>query len=240
MLALIKREINSFFASPIGYLVVALFLVFNGLFLWVFAGNYNILDAGFADLSAFFELAPWILLFLIPAVTMRSFSDEKKMGTLELLLTKPISLQNIVLGKYFGAVLLIIIALIPTILYVFTISNLGNPQGNWDVGSTIGSYIGLLFLVLAYAAIGVFSSTISSNQIVAFIVAIFICFVFYYGFEGLASLFQSEFSIERLGMKAHFDSVARGVLDTRDIIYFLSITFFFLALTIFKLRKERE
>lgn len=238
MLALIKREINSFFASPIGYLVVAIFLVFNGLFLWVFTGNFNILDAGFADLSAFFELAPWILLFLIPAVTMRSFSDEKKMGTLELLLTKPISLQNIVLGKYFGAVLLIIIALIPTILYVFTISNLGNPAGNWDVGSTVGSYIGLLFLVLAYAAIGIFSSTISSNQIVAFIVAIFICFVFYYGFEGLASLFQSEFSIERLGMKAHFDSVARGVLDTRDIIYFLSITFFFLALTVFKLRKE--
>ena len=238
MLALIKREINSFFASPIGYLVVALFLVFNGLFLWVFTGNFNILDAGFADLSAFFELAPWILLFLIPAVTMRSFSDEKKMGTLELLLTKPISLQNIVLGKYFGAVLLIIIALIPTILYVFTISNLGNPAGNWDMGSTVGSYIGLLFLVLAYAAIGIFSSTISSNQIVAFIVAIFICFVFYYGFEGLASLFQSEFSIERLGMKAHFDSVARGVLDTRDIIYFLSITFFFLALTVFKLKQE--
>jgi ABC-2 type transport system permease protein len=240
MLALIKREINSFFASPIGYLVIGLFLVFNGLFLWVFSGNFNIFDAGFADLSAFFELAPWILLFLIPAVTMRSFSDEKRMGTLELLLTKPISLQNIVLGKYFGAVTLIIIALIPTLLYVFTISNLGNPPGNWDVGSTVGSYIGLLFLVLAYAAIGVFSSTISSNQIVAFIVAILICFVFYYGFEGLASIINSEFSIEKLGMKAHFDSVARGILDTRDIIYFLSITIFFLALTVFKLRKEGE
>lgn len=238
MLALIKREINSFFASPIGYLVIALFLVFNGLFLWVFSGNFNILDAGFADLSAFFQLAPWILLFLIPAVTMRAFSDEKKMGTLELLLTKPISLHSIVLAKFLGAVALIIIALIPTLLYILTISSLGNPAVNLDIGSTLGAYIGLLFLVLAYAAIGIFSSTLSSNQIVAFIIAIFICFALYYGFEGLISLINSDFSIENLGMKAHFDSTARGIIDTRNIIYFLSITTFFLALTVFKLRKE--
>lgn len=238
MLAIIKREINSFFASPIGYLVVSIFLVINGLFLWVFNGNYNILDAGFADLSSFFELAPWVLLFLIPAVTMRSFSDEKKMGTLELLLTKPIKLQNIVLGKYFGAVLLICIALIPTLLYVITISSLGNPSGNLDVGSTIGSYIGLLFLVLAYASIGIFTSTLSNNQIVAFILAVFLCFVVYYGFEGLSTLFDSETSIERFGMKAHFDSVARGVLDTRDVIYFVSVSVLFIGLTVLKLRKE--
>jgi ABC-2 type transport system permease protein len=238
MLAILKREINSFFASPIGYLVIALFLVINGLFLWVFSGTFNILDGGFADLSAFFELAPWILLFLIPAVTMRAFSDEKKMGTLELLLTKPISLQNIVLGKYFGSVLLICIALLPTLLYVVTISSLGNPAGNWDVGSAIGSYIGLLFLVLAYTSVGVFTSTLSKNQIVAFIIAAFLCFVLYYGFEGLATLIGSEFSIEKLGMKAHFDSVARGVLDTRDILYFLSVSILFISLTILRLRKE--
>ncbi len=238
MLAIIKREINSFFASPIGYLVISLFLVINGLFLWVFDGNYNILDSGFADLSSFFELAPWILLFLIPAVTMRSFSDEKKMGTLELLLTKPIKLQNIVLGKYFGAVLLICIALIPTLLYVITISSLGNPSGNLDIGSTVGSYIGLLFLVLAYASIGIFTSTLSNNQIVAFIIAVFLCFVLYYGFEGLSVLFDSELSIERFGMKAHFDSIARGVLDTRDIIYFVSVSVLFIGLTVLKLRKE--
>ncbi len=241
MKAIIKREINAFFASPIGYLVIGIFLVINGLFLWVFGGNYNILDAGFADLSAFFELAPWVLLFLIPAVTMRAFSDEKKMGTLELLLTKPISLNNIVLGKYFGSVILIAIALLPTVLYVWTVSSLGNPSGNLDVGSTLGSYIGLFFLVLAYTAIGIFASTLSSNQIVAFIIAVFLCFLLYYGFDGLESthLFESElFSINNFGMKAHFDSVARGVLDTRDIIYFLSISVMFLAFTVLKLRKE--
>ena len=234
MLTIIKREINSFFSSTIGYLVIAVFLVINGLFLWVFSGNYNILDSGFADLSPYFELAPWVLLFLIPAVCMRAFSDEMKMGTLELLLTKPISLKQIVLGKYFGAVILIIIALIPTILYVFTISELGNPPGNWDVGSTIGSYIGLLFLVLAYTSIGIFSSTLSQNQIVAFIIAVFLCLALYSGFEGVSS---STFNISQFGMKSHFDSVARGVLDTRDLIYFLSITLFFLALTVLKLKK---
>lgn len=235
MLTIIKREINSFFSSTIGYLVIAVFLVINGLFLWAFSGNFNILDSGFADLSPYFELAPWVLLFLIPAVCMRAFSDEMKMGTLELLLTKPISLKQIVLGKYFGAVILIVIALIPTILYVFTISELGNPPGNWDVGSTIGSYIGLLFLVFAYTSIGIFSSTLSQNQIVAFIIAVFLCFALYYGFDGFTS---STFDISNLGMKAHFDSVARGVLDTRDLIYFLSVTVFFIALTILKLKKQ--
>ncbi|MCG2431617.1 MULTISPECIES: gliding motility-associated ABC transporter permease subunit GldF [Aequorivita] len=235
MIPIIKREINSFFSSTIGYLVIAIFLVINGLFLWVFSGNFNIPDSGFADLSPFFELAPWVLLFLIPAVCMRAFSDEMKMGTLELLLTKPISLLQIVLGKYFGAVILIFIALIPTILYVFAISELGNPPGNWDVGSTLGSYLGLLFLVFAYTAIGVFSSTLSQNQIVAFIIAVFLCFTLYYGFEGFST---TTFNISQLGMKAHFDSVARGVLDTRDLIYFLSVTVFFIALTVLKLKKQ--
>ncbi|CAM3511144.1 gliding motility-associated ABC transporter permease subunit GldF [Aequorivita lipolytica] len=235
MFTIIKREINSFFSSTIGYLVVAVFLVINGLFLWVFNGSFNILDSSFADLSPYFELAPWVLLFLIPAVCMRAFSDEMKMGTLELLLTKPVSLKQIVLGKYFGAVLLILIALAPTVLYVFTISELGNPPGNWDVGSTIGSYIGLLFLVLAYTSIGIFSSTLSQNQIVAFIIAVFLCFALYYGFDSFSSL---SFNISQFGMKAHFDSVARGVLDTRDLIYFLSVTAFFIALTIFKLKKQ--
>ena len=239
MLAILKREINSFFATSIGYLVIAIFLVINGLFLWVFSGDFNILDAGFADLSAFFELAPWIFLFLIPAVTMRAFSDEKKMGTLELLITKPISLKKIVLGKYFGAIILICLALIPTLLYVFTISKLGNPPGNWDIGSTIGSYIGLLFLILAYAAIGIFASTLSKNQIVAFIIAVFLCFLMYYGFEGFSSLLNSSNQfLSNLGMKAHFNSVARGVLDTRDIIYFISVSVLFISLTVFKLEKE--
>ena len=237
MLAILKKEINSFFASPIGYLVITIFLVLNGLFLWVFKGEFNILDNGFADLSSFFLLAPWILIFLIPAVTMRSFSDEKKQGTLELLLTKPISTLQLVLGKYFGAFILILIALIPTLLYVYTVYQLGNPTGNLDFGSTLGSYFGLLFLVAAYTAIGVFASTLSDNQIVAFIVAVFLCLFFYIGFEGIADVVSNNM-IENLGMNAHFKSMSRGVLDTRDIIYFLSVTTLFIMLTKFNIKKQ--
>ncbi|WP_372752641.1 gliding motility-associated ABC transporter permease subunit GldF [Mariniflexile sp.] len=239
MLAIFKKEINSFFASPIGYLVIAIFLVLNGLFLWLFKGEFNILDYGFADVSSFFLLAPWILIFLIPAVTMRSFSDEKKQGTLELLLTKPISHSNIVLGKYFGAFVLILFALLPTLIYVYTIYQLGNPVGNLDIGSTLGSYFGLLFLIAAYTAIGIFTSTLSDNQIVAFITSVFICFVFYIGFEGIADFMSSNF-IEQLGMSIHFKSMSRGVLDTRDIIYFLSVTILFLMLTKFNINKEKK
>jgi ABC-2 type transport system permease protein len=242
MLSILKKEINSFFASPIGYLVIAVFLLLNGLFLWLFKGDFNILDNGFADLSTFFLLGPWILIFLVPAVTMRSFADEKKQGTLELLLTKPISHLNIVLGKYLGSFILIVIALIPTLLYVFTISKLGNPEGNLDMGSIMGSYFGLLFLVAAYTAIGVFASSLTDNQIVAFIVAIFICFFFYFGFEGLSNynLFGDAFYIEKLGMESHFKSMSRGVLDTRDIIYFLSITVLFIVLTKLNIKRANQ
>ncbi len=238
MFAILKKEINTFFASPIGYFVVAVFLLLNGLFLWGFDGDFNILNFGFADLSSFFLLAPWVLTFLIPAVTMRSFAEEKKQGTLELLLTKPISYLQLVLGKYFGALLLIFIALIPTLLYVYTIYNLGDPAGNLDMASTIGSYIGLLFLVASYTAIGVFCSSCSQNQIVAFICAIFLCFLFYIGFEGIAE-FTSQLFLEQLGMSAHFKSVSRGVLDSRDIIYFLSVTVFFIIITTYSIRTEK-
>ena len=237
MFAILKKEINSFFASQIGYLVIAIFLLLNGLFLWLFKGEFNILNYGFADLSSFFLLAPWILIFLIPAVTMRSFSDEKKQGTLELLLTKPISLINIVLGKYFGAFILILIAILPTLLYVYTVYQLGNPPGNLDIGSTLGSYFGLLFLIASYTAIGVYCSTWSDNQIVAFISSVFLCFLFYIGFEGIAD-FTSSNLIDQIGMSSHYKSMSRGVLDTRDIVYFLSVTIFFFMLTKLNLTKK--
>lgn len=239
MFAILKKEINSFFASPIGYLVIAIFLILNGLFLWVFKGEFNVLDYGFADLSSFFLLAPWILIFLISAVTMRSFSDEKRQGTLELLLTKPISHLQIVLGKYFGTIILIIIALIPTLLYIYTVYTLGNPVGNLDMGSTLGSYFGLLFLIASYTAIGVFTSTLSDNQIVAFILSVFLCFLFYIGFEGISEFTSSTF-FEQLGMSYHFKSMGRGVLDTRDIIYFLSVSIFFLTITKLNLTRETK
>ena len=237
MKALLFREIKSFFGSPIGYLVIAIFLILNGLFLWVFDGDYNILNSGFADLSPFFTISPWILIFLIPAVTMRSFSDEMKQGTLELLLTKPLSIWQIVNGKFFGAVLLIVIAIIPTFIYVYVISSLGMPEGNIDMGSTIGSYFGLLFLISGYSAIGIFTSTLSDNQIVAFLLAVFLCFFFYFGFDGIATYLPSiENFISNLGMNSHFKSMSRGVIDTRDLLYFVSITILFLSLTVFKLK----
>ena len=152
MKALLLREIKAFFGSPMGYLVIAVFLLLNGIFLWVFDNDFNILNSGFADLGPFFTLAPWILIFLIPAVTMRSFSDERKQGTLELLFTKPISTWEIVNGKFLGAFVLIVLALLPTLIYVAVLSYFGNPQGNIDMGSTIGSYFGLLFLVAGYTA----------------------------------------------------------------------------------------
>jgi ABC-2 type transport system permease protein len=235
------REIKSFFGSPIGYLVIAIFLLLNGLFLFVFDGDYNVLQSGFTDLSPFFILAPWILLFLIPAVTMRSFSEEKRQGTIELLLTKPLSIWQIVTGKFLGSLLLIIIAIIPTFIYVYVLSSLGYPEGNIDMGSTIGSYFGLLFLAASYTSIGIFTSTLSENQIVAFILAVFLCFVFYFGFQGASTLMASNaLFIEKLGMEYHFRSMARGVIDSRDIIYFSSITFIFLSLTVINLKSLKS
>jgi ABC-2 type transport system permease protein len=241
MKSIALREIKSFFGSPIGYLVIAIFLIINGLFLWIFDGEYNILQSGFADLSPFFTLAPWILIFLIPAVTMRSFSDEKKQGTIELLLTKPLSIWQIVNGKFLGAFILIIIAILPTFIYVYVISSLGMPAGNIDLGSILGSYFGLLFLVAAYTSIGIFTSTLSENQIVAFLLSVFLCFLFYFGFEGISFLFKEfEFLISRLGMDYHYKSMARGVIDTRDVLYFLSVTILFLSITVYKLKSLKS
>ncbi|OJX53939.1 MAG: gliding motility-associated ABC transporter permease subunit GldF [Flavobacterium sp. 38-13] len=241
MKSILLREIKSFFGSPIGYLVIAIFLLLNGLFLWVFEGDFNIPNSGFADLSPFFTLAPWILIFLIPAVTMRSFSDEKKQGTIELLFTKPLGIWEIINGKFFGAFLLIVIAIIPTLIYVLVVSNLGNPEGNLDFGSTLGSYFGLLFLIASYTAIGIFTSTLSENQIVAFILSVLLCFVFYFGFDGISTYAESfDLIVASIGMDYHFKSMSRGVLDTRDIIYFISITVLFLSLTAFKLKSLKS
>lgn len=234
MLAIFKREIQSFFTSPIGYLVIGLFLLLNGLFLWVFKGRFNIFEHGFADLGNFFLLVPWVFLFLIPAITMKSFSEEKKLGTLELLFIKPLTIWQTVLGKFWGTMALAIIAVVPTLLYVYCISQLGTTIGNMDTGVVLGSYFGLLFLISGYTAIGLFSSTLSENQIVAFIVGMMLCFLLYYGFDALATFFLNgtiSLWIQNLGMKAHFDSISTGVLDTRDLIYFMALTLFFLFLT---------
>ncbi|EKF55627.1 gliding motility-associated ABC transporter permease GldF [Galbibacter marinus] len=237
MKAIINREISSFFCSPIGYLVIGLFLCLNGLFLWLFKGEFNILEGGFADLYPFFQLAPWVLLLLIPAVTMSTIAQEKRSGTLELLLSHPITKNQIILGKFLGSFTLIILALLPTLLYVYTIWTLASPKGSIDLGSIIGSYFGLCFLIGAYTAIGIFTSSFTENQITAFISAMLICFICYYGLAEFSTLNGLEF-LESWSLKYHYDSISRGVLDLRDLIYFISITSFFLFLTTLKLNHK--
>ncbi|MDP3314054.1 gliding motility-associated ABC transporter permease subunit GldF [Lutibacter sp.] len=242
MIAILKKELNSFFSSPIGYLVVGVYLIINGLFLWFFKGDFNILHAGFSDLNSYFFLAPWIFIFLIPAITMRSFSDELSTGTIEILKTKPLTSWQLVLGKFYGSLILVILALIPTLIYVYSIYQLGNPIGNIEFGTTIGSFLGLVFLASSYTAIGIFCSSTSKNQIVSFIIAVCITFFFYFGFESIATLFSSgatTFFIQNLGMSEHYNSISKGVVDTRDLIYFASVTFFFLALTNYSIQNEK-
>ncbi len=232
MISILKKEFNSFFSSPIAYLVIGVFLVINGLFLWVFEDDFNILNAGFADINSFFYLSPWVLLFLIPAITMKSFSDEFQSGTIETLLTKPLTIWSVILGKFWSVFLLITVAIIPTFVYVYSVSELGSPIGNIDLGSTIASYIGLLFLASSYAAVGLFCSTLTKNQLVSFLIAVILTFFLFYGFDAIASLFvNSGYTIQLLGFNEHFKSLSRGVIDSRDIIYFISVTVFFLLLT---------
>lgn len=239
MFSILKKEFTSFFASSIAYLVIGVFLLVNGLFLWVFKDNLNILNAGFADLNSYFYLAPWLFLFLIPAITMKSFADEYTNGTIEILKTVPLTDWQIVLGKFLASLLLVIMALLPTLTYVYTVFQLGNPVGNIDTGSTLGSYLGLLFLASSYTAIGLFTSTLSNNQIVAFILAVFITFLLYFGMDTLGkSLGNSGYIVQQFGINEHYKSISRGVIDTRDIIYFVSVTFFFLFITKQHLKNE--
>ncbi|PCH52732.1 MAG: gliding motility-associated ABC transporter permease subunit GldF [Flavobacteriaceae bacterium] len=242
MKPIIIKELNSFFSSPIAYLVIAVYLLINGLFLWVFEGDFNILHAGFADLDNYFFIAPWIFIFLVPAITMRSFSEEINTGTLEILKTKPITNWQLILGKFIGSYILVILAILPTLIYVYSIYQLGNPVGNIKFGATFGSFIGLLFLAGTYTAIGIFSSTISKNQIVSFIIAVFISFFLFYGFEALTNynfIGNLDYTLQNFGMSTHYNNISKGVIDTRDLIYFTSITFFFLLITNYRIQHEQ-
>lgn len=242
MYVLFLKEIKSFLNSLIGYIVIAVFLLVNGLFLWVFPMDFNILDFGYASLESLFILAPFVFLFLIPAITMRSFAEEKRTGSDETLFTKPLTDNQIVLAKYFAGVFLVFISLLPTLVYFFSVYYLGYPTGNIDVGGTIGSYIGLLFLGASFVAIGVFCSSLTDNQIVAFVVSVFLCMFLYMGFEfiyGLALFGKIDLFIKSLGIQEHYQSISRGVVDTRDLIYFLSINILFLLLTRFSLQRRK-
>lgn len=234
MKAIYLKELQHFFSSLIGYMAILVFLVSMGLFMWVFPDT-NTIDAGYASMDYFFYFAPYILLFLIPAITMRSFADEKNLGTIELIATKPLSDWQILLGKYFATFTLVCIALIPTLLYWYTIHRLASPIGNVDMGGIAGSYFGLLFLSAVFCAIGVFCSSITSNQIVAFVLAVFVSFFLFVAFESLSKfgfLFaKNDYIVEYLGLQAHYSSISRGVVDLRDVVYFLSVIVLFLLFT---------
>ena len=234
MYSLFKKELSVFFSSLIGYIVIIVFLVANSLFMWVFPGDSNVLDLGYSSIDTLFIISPWVFLFLVPAVTMRLFSDEKKSGTLELLLTKPLSDLQIILAKYFAGFVLVLFSLLPTLIYFLSIYRLGNPVGNIDTGGTWGSFIGLFFLASIYVAIGIFASSLTENQIIAFIISMLLSFVFYIGFDSLGTLdlfSKIDSFIFNLGINEHYRSMSRGVIDTRDIIYFLSIISGFLVMT---------
>ncbi len=242
MFTLFKKEINGFLNSLIGYVVMIVFLLMTGLFLWVFPLEFNILDFGFAGLDGLFILAPFVFLFLIPAITMRSFADEKKSGTLELLMTQPLTDLQVILAKYFAGVVLVIISLLPTLVYYFSVYQLGLPPGNLDSGSIWGSYIGLFFLGASFVAIGIFASSLTDNQIISFILAVFISFILYMGFEFVYTFIVSGKAgliIESLGLNAHYAAMSRGVIDTRDLIYFASVTVIFILMTKLSLESRK-
>lgn len=234
MKSLLVKEINGFFSTTIGYLVIIVFLALNGVFLWLLPGTFNLLDSTYANIDGLFLLSPWMFLFLIPAITMKMFADEKKTGTIELLLTRPYTDFQIVFAKYLAAFVLVFIAILPTLVYFYGIYQLGNPVGNIDTGATIGSYIGLLFLGGSYAAIGLFASSITDNQVVSFIIGALLCFLIYIGFDQIADL--GNFSgnallILNLGINEHYVSMSRGVIDLRDVGYFISLILIFLLAT---------
>jgi ABC-2 type transport system permease protein len=242
MYSLFRKEIKIFLGSLIGYLAVLVFLLITGLFLWVFPGMYNIPDSGYASLEPLFSVAPWLYLFLVPAITMRFFADEKRSGTIEILLTRPVSDFNLVLAKFFAGLVLVVFSLLPTLLYFLSVYLLGDPVGSIDTGATWGSFIGLFFLAAIYVAIGIFASSLTDNQIVSFILAMVLSFVFYLGFDfigssGISYLLGQLFSW--LSINGHYMSISRGVIDMRDIIYFLGMALFFLYITSVFLRKGK-
>lgn len=243
MLALLRKEINIFLGSLIGYIIIAVFLLSIGLFMWVFQGSdFNILENGYANIDSLFVLAPWVFMFLVPAITMRSFAEERKSGTIESLMTQPISDTGIIFAKYLAGLMLVVISLIPTLIYFITVYYLASPAGNIDVGGIVGSYIGLLMLASGFVAIGIFASSLTDNQVVAFIIAMFLCFFWHIGFESLSALGWLgglDSILLQLGINAHYSSMSRGVIDSRDVIYFLSLTGFFFLLTRFMLEKRK-
>jgi ABC-2 type transport system permease protein len=234
MFAIFRKEISSFFSSLTGYIVIVVFLVVNSLFMWVFPGQWNILDSGYAGLDTLFFLAPWVFLFLVPAVTMRMIAEEKRLGTMELIYSKPVTERGIIWGKYLASVLLVLMALLPCLIWYVSVYSLGETPGNIDRGGTWGAFIGLFFLAGIYASVGIFASSLTDNQVIAFIIAVLICFVLYAGFDSFAylpGLKRIDEFVVNLGINEHYKSMSRGVLDIRDVAYYLAVAVIFTEAT---------
>lgn len=233
MIQIFQKEISAFLNSLIAYIVIAVFLTGIGLLMWVFPET-SVLDYGYADMQTLFSMGPFVLMFLIPAITMRMFAEERRTGTIELLLTRPITDWQLIMGKFFSGWALVVLAILPTLIYYFSVYTLGNPAGNIDSAGVAGSYIGLLLLGAAFTAIGILASALSNNQIVAFIIAVFLCFIFYTGLDSLAAIDSWagwSGSLEKMGILYHYESMSRGLLDSRDVIYFISLIGLMLLLT---------
>ncbi|MFP4555474.1 MAG: gliding motility-associated ABC transporter permease subunit GldF [Bacteroidales bacterium] len=234
MYAIYIKELNSFFSSLTGLIAAIVFLVINALFIWVFPGELNVLDSGYASLDTLFIIAPWVFMFLVPAISMRTFSEEKRTGTIELLLTRPIPDTHLIIGKYLAVVTLVIIILLPSLIFFLSIYLLGSPVGSIDIGGTWGSYIGLFFLASGYAAISVFASSLTQNHIVSFILGMLLCFFLFIGIESIASIHlfrEVQHVLVSIGINEHYRSMSRGVIDTRDIIYFVALVSLFILAT---------
>jgi ABC-2 type transport system permease protein len=242
MYALLVKEIRSFLSSLIGYVVIIVFLLILSLFMWVFPAESNVLKSGYANINPLFEIGPWVFLFLIPAITMRSFAEERKSGTIELLLTRPLTDMQIVFAKFFAGFILVVFSLLPTLVYYYSVSRLASPPGNVDTGGMWGSYIGLLFLGGAFVSIGIFASSLSDNQIISFVTAVAFCAFCYIGFDNLSSLAwfgKADAFLLSLSINTHYVSMSRGVIDTRDMLYFVSLigVFLFATRTVIESRK---
>jgi ABC-2 type transport system permease protein len=234
MQSVFLREIRSFFSSVVGYVVIIVFLTITGLFMWVLPDT-NQLDFGYATMEKFFDFAPWMLVFLIPALTMRTFPEERRSGTLEILLTKPLRDMDIILGKYFATVVLVALALLPTLLYVLTLYTLKQDGHQLDAGSIAGSYVGLMFLAASFAAIGMFCSALTNNQVVSFLAGLVSCYLLYQGFESLSTLpaFRGtiDLLLSKIGMLYHYTNISKGLIDTRELVYFTSVSLIFILCT---------
>jgi ABC-2 type transport system permease protein len=242
MVAILRKEINGFFSSLTGYIVIIVFLLVNSMFMWVFPGEWNIFDRGYAGLDTLFFISPWVFLFLVPAVTMRMIAEEKRLGTIELIYSKPLTERDIVYGKYLASVLLVLLALLPGVIWYISVYALGETPGNLDRGGTLGAFMGLFFLASIYASAGILASSLTDNQVIAFLIAVFICFFLFTGFDSIAylpGLREADELIIRFGINEHYKSMSRGVIDIRDMAYFLGVIAILNEFTVFNLQSRK-